>query len=63
MLVWFLDRNWPGAQIIAELLLGGNSKVLLQHLDLALKQAADIDDEGWIYFLNEFKEEILQKNS
>ena len=62
MLVWFLDRNWPGAQIIAELLMGGNSKVLLLHLDIALKQATDIDDEGWIYFLNEFKEEILQKN-
>ncbi|WP_456387754.1 DUF5071 domain-containing protein [Profundibacter sp.] len=62
MLVWFQDRNWPGAQIIAKLLMGGNTEVLLQHLNLALKQAADIDDDGWIYFLQEFKEEILQKN-
>ena len=63
MLDWFLDRNWPGAQIIAELLIGGDTEVLLQHLDLALKQAVDIDDEDWIYFLQEFKEEILQNNS
>ncbi len=49
---WLQDVNWPGADIVIEILANINKKDILPHIEHTLIEAAKKNDEPWINGIN-----------
>jgi len=53
LMAWLQDMNWPGAEIIMEILESIDRKTLIPYIEDSLEKAADDDDFLWITAIKE----------
>ncbi len=55
LMAWLQDMNWPGAEIVMEILESIDRKTLIPYIEDSLEKAADDDDLLWITAIRERK--------
>lgn len=58
LLEWLQDLNWPGAQIVIEILESINKITLIPFIEETLKKAALDGDYVWIYWIKYLTERL-----